>query len=488
MNFVFYSFLWHVVITAIFVLCIISGIISYHSKEKSFGYYALYSFSLLVFLFFKAPYKVDFIAAIYQSRFTSLNWYVQVIYNCSYFVFFLHFLDLKEHYIRFYEFIKRVVVSVFLVSSLIFIGALLLNRPTMYRFFFVYIFTPVMVGFGVYTVVKAFMLPGKLKFFITFGCITYIALAITALVLSIFPIPNAKMEPLNYFYIGIFIEQLALALGLAYKVKVINRNFLLQVSENEKIKRNQNKMLEKKLQEKEDELLALTTKAEKQKIAQIKSEHENELYQLNLTSLRSQMNPHFIFNALNSIKVFLIDKETVQAVYYLNKFAKLIRKILESSRISNVSLSEELDIINLYFSIENMRFEGQIDFVVDVNQNINLANIKVPPLFLQPFVENSLWHGLTLSNKKEKTIEIKIYSENNIPILSIKDNGVGRKFSKEKKSKKIFKKKSIGLKMTKERLKYFNNKEGVDYSFSIIDHQDKNQNALGTEVIFRLHK
>lgn len=109
--------------------------------------------------------------------------------------------------------------------------------------------------------------------------------------------------------------------------------------------------------------------------------------------LKSQMNPHFIFNSLNSIKLYIINNEKENTVYYLNKFAKLIRKILVVSNEKDISLADELDTMKLYMNIENIRFSNEIDFQINIDKDINLENIRIPSLILQPFLENSLWHG-----------------------------------------------------------------------------------------------
>lgn len=479
MEFVPEIFMWHLTTTAIFMLCVISGIISYYSKEKSFQYYANYSFFLIIFLLFKTPYEFPLRDLMYESRYSSLNWYVQVIYNCIYFLFFISFLDVKTYHFKVYKFIKRVVSIAFGISTAVFVGTLLLNSVHIFDTFFKYIFTPVMFLFGLYTAAWAFTVPGRLKYFIVTGSIIFASLAVTALAISI----KNNVDDNFYFYIGIFIEQIAFAFGLAYKVQKINNALLFQLKENEKIKSNQNEVLQGELQRKEVELLKITKKAEEERVWKLKSEFENEIHQLHLLSLQSQMNPHFIFNALNSIKVFLIENNKEKAVFYLNKFAKLIRKILDSSRLGNVSLKEELETIQLYIGIENMRFDNEVDFILNVDDGIDLDSIPVPPLILQPFVENALWHGLMLS-KKEKNLEINIFFSENVSVLTIKDNGIGRQRSREHKKKKIFKKKSLGLKMTKERIQHFNYKKKLNYSFEIIDLLDKNRNPCGTEIKF----
>lgn len=374
----------------------------------------------------------------------------------------------------------------FMISTLIFIGTLLSNSVHIFANFFQYIFTPVMFLFGLYSAVWAFNVPGRLKYFIVIGSIIFASLAVTALVTSITR-PDSALDPIVYFYLGIFVEQLAFGFGLAYKVRKINESLLYHLTENEKIKNNQNLILQKELQKKEIELREISTKAEERRILELKSKFENEINQLHLLSLQSQMNPHFIFNALNSIKVFLIENNKEQAIFYLNKFAKLIRKILDSSRHGSVSLKEELETIHLYLGIENIRFDNEVHFIVKKDASIDLESTKVPPLILQPFVENAIWHGLMLS-KKEKILEINIYKHNDFPVLSLKDNGIGRTRSQENKKKKSLKKKSLGLKVTNERIDHFNYKENFKYSFKIIDLFDKDNKSTGTEVRFSFVK
>ena len=122
---------------------------------------------------------------------------------------------------------------------------------------------------------------------------------------------------------------------------------------------------------------------------------DKKILNLEQQALRIQMNPHFVFNALNSIKLYIINNEQRNAVYYLNKFSKLIRNILESSTIKEVTLREELDTMKLYMSIENIRFSNEIEYIENISNDVNQHQIKIPPLSLQPFLENALWHGLS---------------------------------------------------------------------------------------------
>lgn len=212
-------------------------------------------------------------------------------------------------------------------------------------------------------------------------------------------------------------------------------------------------------------------------------QQEKQILTLEQDMLRNQMNPHFIFNSLNSIKLYIINNEKENAVYYLNKFSKLIRKILVASTEKEISLEEELETMQLYMNIENIRFSNDIDFKINIDNDINTSSIKVPTLILQPFLENSLWHGLSSKKEGDKKISLNVYknSENYITI-SIEDNGIGRKQSARIKKDKLLKRKSVGINITKARLANFSKRFSNDYKIIIQDLYNDNK-ASGTKVI-----
>jgi tetratricopeptide (TPR) repeat protein len=213
--------------------------------------------------------------------------------------------------------------------------------------------------------------------------------------------------------------------------------------------------------------------------------NDRKILLLEQQALQTQMNPHFIFNALNSIKLYIINNEQKQAVYYLNKFSKLIRNILDVSKIKEVSLKEELATMDLYMSIENIRFSNEINYQVDINPSMNTDTIKVPPLILQPFLENALWHGLSSkeSNKKITLTASKI--SDTVVEVNIIDNGIGRNAAAKIKEGKSLKRKSVGIDLTKERLKTFS--EDYDDEFSLTYHDLTNEDGspAGTKVSLR---
>ncbi len=215
-------------------------------------------------------------------------------------------------------------------------------------------------------------------------------------------------------------------------------------------------------------------------------QQETQILTLEQDMLRSQMNPHFIFNSLNSIKLYIINNEKENAVYYLNKFSKLIRKILMASSEKEISLEDELDTMQLYMNIENIRFSNEIDFQIKIEKHINTTQIKLPSLILQPFLENAIWHGLS-SKKDNKHILLEVYrTDNNFITIAITDNGIGRKESNQINQEKILKRKSVGIAITKARLANFSKGYTNDFKIGIKDLYDSEQHPIGTTVIVEI--
>lgn len=209
---------------------------------------------------------------------------------------------------------------------------------------------------------------------------------------------------------------------------------------------------------------------------------EKKLLTLEQSMLRSQMNPHFLFNSLNSIKLYIINNEKKNAVHYLNKFSKLVRKILEASSQKEISLAEELETVELYMNIENIRFSNEINFTIDVNDDIDPHNVKIPSLILQPFLENALWHGLS-SKEGEKNIALNVKKgKNGFIEISITDNGIGRNAAEKIKDGKVLKRKSVGIDITKERLANFSRDYENYFHVEIIDRFDVGNLAIGTQI------
>ena len=175
------------------------------------------------------------------------------------------------------------------------------------------------------------------------------------------------------------------------------------------------------------------------------------------------MNPHFIFNSLNSIGDYILKNDTQSANDYLSKFAKLMRMTLENSEKKEILLSEDITLLKTYMDIERKRFNNKFNYTIDIEFSLDPDDILVPPMILQPFIENSIIHGLAL--KDEGHIIISFKEKNSMLICSVDDNGIGR----EKSSSSSTHKKSLGMAITKSRIEIINKIKNTEGDIKIID-------------------
>lgn len=200
--------------------------------------------------------------------------------------------------------------------------------------------------------------------------------------------------------------------------------------------------------------------------------------------LRAQINPHFIFNALVAIQGFVYKNENIEAGKYLGEFSKLIRLTLENTRKEYISLTKEIEFLEYYLKLQQLRYSGKFDFQIEVDDNIETDLIEIPPMLTQPFIENSIEHGLAEKEGKGN-INIKIVAENDFLEISISDNGIGRKLSQIKRTS-AFRHKSYGTEITQERLDFLRKKYSYDASYKIDDLSDDSGKPSGTLVYFKI--
>ncbi len=204
------------------------------------------------------------------------------------------------------------------------------------------------------------------------------------------------------------------------------------------------------------------------KIRERKIVNEAKTAQFKLQALRSQMNPHFIFNALNSIQHFIIKNDTKFALKYLTLFSKLVRKILENSFHIRIPLSEEIKFLSNYIEIESLRFDNKIDFSIEIDPEIDVEAIEIPSMLIQPYVENSILHGL-MPKEEEGIIKITLHKQGKLIKCTIEDNGIGRLASKKNNLEMDKTHQSFGLPITKSRLDELNKASKTKVTINIED-------------------
>lgn len=213
---------------------------------------------------------------------------------------------------------------------------------------------------------------------------------------------------------------------------------------------------------------------------------ENELNLSTQKALISQMNPHFIFNALNSIQLFILKNDKISSNLFLTNFADLMRKILDNSQFQFISLYEELEALKIYMELEKARFARKFDYEILTPENIPLNDLNIPTMILQPFVENAIWHGFS-TFEGEGMIRIEIHQPSSSTLqISIEDNGVGRDKAKEIASKNGKTRKSFGTSLVEDRFRIYNRLNKSDIRFEYEDMFDQNGACKGTKVLLYL--
>ncbi|CAN5906014.1 hypothetical protein BH11BAC7_BH11BAC7_22700 [soil metagenome] len=233
-------------------------------------------------------------------------------------------------------------------------------------------------------------------------------------------------------------------------------------------------------------IIALITNKYKRELQREKEKNRllSQMYEMETKVIKAQMNPHFIFNSMNSIQQFILSNDVKQANTYLVKFSRLLRKILESNTDENISLVDEIDILNKYIEMEALRFRNAFSFELITDERLLHSGIRIPQMLIQPFIENAVWHGL-LPKDGEKILTVKFqFIDQKLLSCIIDDNGVGR--STIKATQTVTKEKSLGIYFIKQRLALMQKQGDKTYGVEIIDKVSGTGQVEGTSVIIRM--
>ncbi len=456
-----YKNLLYFVLGGLFVL------FSYHffryvsNRERPYLYYSLYAlFSFLAYItvaesgffrHFSSYFRFDNLS---KDFFTTL-------YNGMYFLFFASFLDLRQKNRCYFRIATQPVYILIALSCFFFAVAKISGKNAFfegYKLFFIFcISIQTVVSFIILLKIK-----NRLKWYIITGGVLLFLTSIVGeeAIRNLIHISYKKGDFI--FFIGLFVENMLFSLALGHRQKLeyaekmqVQSNLIHELKVNEKLKNEISRKNE------------INLRAENERI---RIQQENT--ELALSALRSQINPHFIFNTLHSIKLYMMMNEREQAVDYLDKFSRLIRLILHASFQKESTLKAEISILQLYLEIENIRFEGKIEYHFITDTQVDTEQIKVPPLFLQPFLENAIWHGIATSEKKE--INIAVCQRGLYLDISVCDSGTG--ISGERKTGA---RTSYGTRISSEALKNF---YGKDFSLSVKSPVFEDEKSPGTCV------
>ncbi len=453
-------------------------------RDKIYLIYSAYIFVSAIFCFsHNEIYFTNFFNSAYLSIPVKKIFYLFClpILTVFYFIFVWFFINKKDEIALGYK-ILRYNIIYFSVHILVIGFLLLLGFPRLFEAAHIFsntlglfIITPIFII--VYKHINAliiFIYIGSLVLF--FGTTQF---SFCEYLFCITPFNSTKV-----LSVCCLLEILIFLTGLGYREYITYKeyndakeNYILKL---EKLSKEQTK-LKFELQ---DKLEAQQKKIKQQQEQELINHFEKRLSETKVNALRSQMNPHFIFNSLNTLKLMVLTHNVDKVEVYLTKFTSLLRSILEHSRANKVSLAEEFRTLDLYISLETERFNRHFKFIRNIDENIELNSVHIPPLLFQPFIENAIWHGLrplaeNFPNRYPE-LQINIKKNNKLLICEIKDNGVGRKFSDHIKKKH----KSLAIKMIDERISLLNlqnPKHPIDVNITDLE---ENNIPLGTSIEF----
>lgn len=214
--------------------------------------------------------------------------------------------------------------------------------------------------------------------------------------------------------------------------------------------------------------------------------YKSHIAELEARSLRAQMNPHFIYNALNSVQSVMILKGERESNRYIGMLSKLLRFTLEMSTKETISLEEEIDYLDAYLGLQKMRLSNKMNYNIAIDLNQKLKEYKLPPMLLQPIVENSILHGISPLSKREGLVNVHVTEKDDYLKVTIKDNGIGIKASQKNQKNKDKLHKSHATQILRERIDIFNYLKSKQMKFSLTDLNEKGN--TGTQAIIEIPK
>jgi hypothetical protein len=338
---------------------------------------------------------------------------------------------------------------------------------------------------GVVLIVATLHSDSKLKSYLLAGQISLYIIAISPFhglfaLENVSPVGHLFLNyPPFYMILGLCTELFCFALALAYRSKLVE-------TEKNELQKGYARQLETELQARTLQVQAQSEQLEKQHIQQLELNFEQQLAEIQMMALRAQMNPHFIFNCLNSIQLYTTSNDAAKASDYLNRFSQLIRLVLENSRSKQVTLSNELEALRLYLEMEAMRFKNKLRFTIEVEASLDNELIEIPPLLLQPYVENAIWHGL-MHKPEGGLVQVKVeLLQEDCLLITISDDGIGRARARELKSLSATRHKSFGMKVTGERISLINRLYQTHTRVQVHDLTDASGHPAGTEVVLEI--
>lgn len=424
-------------------LAIFMGLQYWQFKDKASGAYALYALSFCLYYLFHRNYWFEFPFAYLRPWREYLEPCLTMLIALSYLYFYQHFLFItpqtNPRIWRALRWAKIYILSFFVVLPFLW---LLLPLPVAGKVAITA--RDLFIVGGLYLVFLASRINTQLaRIFIlgTFSLVFFVLVMVFTdsirplLMYFDWHLPKPELPYLSSTQSGILLESIIFALALSYRNRLVFE---------------QKEQAARQLQISRDRLQ------------------------------RAKLSPHFLYNALNSIKYLLQQRQEAKATKYLLKFASLLQYVLTNLESPLVPLSKEVELSRQYLAVESLRFSGFFDYLIEVDPNLRQAQIQIPPLLLQPLLENAIIHGLMPKKEGKRQLHLRIRRSAHILVITIVDNGVGRAVAQQEK--RLQDRPSLGLDLTRRRLLQWD----AESSMAVIDLEDENGNASGTQINIQL--
>ena len=468
---------------AIMGLCLFLGLFALvqgaYSRDATYGFWGFYLWAnfALFFTAFEFTNRLALFGPVSRPWSSAVQYVVQL----AYLLFISSFLAIRQNHPATHRLIQW--FAGLLVIGLLYAGWAVwagqwLRRVVDYADGFTFI-TDLMLLLLFVRIVKSGIPQTRLLIIGSSGVLLSAMVAGVVDLFSLTQIDGHTLDPVVIFSVGVLFELTLFSLALSQRTR------LVQV-ENQRLQRDYTRQLEQDLSERVRIIQEQSRLIDDERLQRLTNDFNQKIAETEMAALRAQMNPHFIFNCLNSIQFFTAQNDSELASEYLTKFSRLIRLVLENSKSERVSLQNELETLRLYLDMEAMRFQQKVRYEIQVSDEIDTESLQIPPLLLQPFVENAIWHGL-MHKEEGGTVTVSVQQpQPDCLRVQITDDGVGRAKAAEYKSKSATKNKSLGMKLTADRIELINQLYQTQTHITITDLTNAAGQPTGTRVVVEI--
>lgn len=465
--------------------------------DRSYLYFAAYILGLILFFALRLESKPYQLSVFHSWPMLKYYWDIPALLFCFFLMYLLYgnaFLNLKERYPD----MERVfTIGAACTGGIIIICVYCIARELyhvpaiIYSYVYLSTLLPLLIIF--FALAKRSRHHPLVRFFL-FGSVCFYIACLGSFLMQIKPLgfTSALGElsaPSMLMITGVLLQAMFFLAGLSYRNKLAHHErtktqemLIKQLNKNKELQRKLNEQLEELVKEQTSEILRKKQELEEQRQIQLDIEYDKKLTEIELKAIRAQINPHFIFNCLNSIQLFVMQRDYEYAQKYLSDFSYLIRKTLDFSRRNFITLADEITYLNTYLGLEKMRFEHKMEYDLRVDPAIATAELEIPAMLLQPYVENAVKYGMTNPNQSIGRLIIQFRQlPGDMLECIIEDNGIGINRSKELRTLPKHHQ-SSGMEISFNRAELLNKMYNSGIHIEVIDKSVRNFAESGTIV------